>query len=143
MYIDVVEERICTMLSIELLGIALFIVVLVIIAIACWYIHYLLVALPRQQKDTLDRFSPCVINQVALEYATLLRAQQKQIATEKMRTIFVELGIPSPGDTTIEAKIGDAIYKRRMQWIEELKVDQLSREDTASLPVTPKEEFML
>ncbi|SRR6266852_1876886 len=122
----------------------LFIIVLAIIAIAAWIIHYILIELPRKQKDILDRFSPRIVNQVSLEYATLPQLQQKQIAIEKMNNVFIEFGTTLPGDTIIETTISDALYRRKIQeaddWIGELKADQIAQTDTASMPVTPPEE---
>ncbi len=130
-----------------LLGIALFIVVLIIIASMAWIIHYLLIALPRQQRDILDHFSPGIVNQLLLEYAALPQALQKQIAIEKIGNVFVEFGIPSPGDTIVEAAIGDAMYTRKIQeadlWIKELKADQLSQTNTSEMPIIPKEELWI
>lgn len=130
-----------------LLGIALFVVILIIIASAAWIIHYMLVKLPEQQDSILNRYSGCVVNQIALEYAMLPSIEQRRIAAEKMRDIFMSTGTMLPGDAMIEASISDALYHRKQReadlWIEELIADQISQTDTAEMPVTPREEFVL
>lgn len=132
---------------VELLSLGLFIVVLIMLASAAWVMYYLLVTLPEQQDSILQRYAPCVVNQVSLEYATLPSVQQKRIAAEKMREIFQGLGTILPGDAMIEAAIGDALYKRKEYtddwWMEELKADQLAQTPTVKTPVPPRRELIL
>ena len=133
------------MVIIGMLGIALFVLALILAGFTWWIIRYVLVELPKRQQDILDRFSPCVVNEVMLEYASLPEYQQKQIACEKMRDIFNDEDIAPPGDAMIEAAVADAMYRKKVReadiWIEELKKDNLIETNTIEMPVTPKEDM--
>jgi hypothetical protein len=132
------------MSELGMLGLALFVLALIIALITWWLIRYLLIRLPEQQKDILDRFSLYVVNQASLEYASLPEIQQKHIACEKMRTLFEDHRLASPGDAMLEAAIAHALSQRKMQeaneWIEELKADQIAQSKTREIPITPMEE---
>jgi hypothetical protein len=121
-------------------------IVLIIVAISCCIVHYLFIKLPEQQRSILDKFVPCVVSQISLEYGVLSHIQQRQIAEEKMSEIFSGMGIPNPGRVMIEAAVSDALHKRWIKeadmWIEELKTDQLSQAETMEMPVTPIKEEM-
>ena len=138
----------------ELLGIALFIIVIVIIGSALYLINYILVKLPEQQRRILECFSPMIVNQVELEYATLRDEQKKQIAEEKMRDIFVGRSIYMPDDTMIEAAIASAMYRVKQEQatlrMEALRdeiirmqvgsVETIAEIPVSLLPVTPQFE---
>jgi hypothetical protein len=132
------------MSELGILGIALFILALLIALFIWWTIRYLLIKLPEQQKEILDKFSPYIMNQIALEYASLPEREQRRVAEDKMRMIFEDRSITSPGDSMIEVALANAFYHRKMlednQWIEELKIDQLVQSTTAHLPITPREK---
>jgi hypothetical protein len=135
------------MLELSILGIALFIVAVIIAGFVWWIIRYVLVELPKRQQDILNRFSPCVVNEVMMKYGILPEYQQKQIAVERMRNIFDDECIDQPGDAMMEAAISDAMYRKKMQeaneWIEELKKDNLIETNTMEMPITPREDFVL
>jgi hypothetical protein len=135
------------MLALSILGIALFIVAVIIAGFVWWIIRYVLVELPKRQQDILNRFSPCVVNEVMMKYGILPEYQQKQIAVERMRNIFDDECIDQPGDAMMEAAISDAMYRKKMQeaneWIEELKKDNLIETNTMEMPITPREDFVL
>jgi hypothetical protein len=135
------------MVDIELLGLALFIIAIIIAAFIFWIIWYLIIQHPEQQKNILKQFSPQVINQVALEYESLSDYQRRQIAEEKMRNIFKDQNIAPPGDSMIETAIADAMYRQKMnednRWIEELKADQIAQTDTAEMLAVKVKEWVL
>ncbi|HEY4033970.1 MAG TPA: phage holin, LLH family [Ktedonobacteraceae bacterium] len=135
------------MVDIELLGLALFIIAIIIAAFIFWIIWYLIIQHPEQQKNILKQFSSQVINQVALEYESLSDYQRRQIAEEKMRNIFKDQNIAPPGDSMIETAIADAMYRQKMnednRWIEELKADQIAQTDTAEMLAVKVKEWVL
>ena len=134
--------------QLELLGSALFILAIVAAGFAWWVIRYILVKLPERQRDILDRFAPCVVNEVMMKYRVLPEYQQK-IAVERMRNIFDDERIDQPGDAMMEAAISDAMYRKKMQeadmWIrglkEDLEIDRITETPTSEIPVTPVTPF--
>jgi hypothetical protein len=124
---------------ITILVFSIMIIVLTMIAVSAWIVNYLLIKLPEQQRNIINQFVPCVVAQVS----SLDVIQQRKIAAEKMRDIFIEFGIPNPGNTIIEASIIYAINQRKIKesdmWIEELKLDQMAQAQTGEMPTTPKE----
>jgi len=126
----------------ELLMVLLVITIFVIIGISFCIAHYLLIELPNKQLHIINRFVPCIINQVAMEYSMLSCTQQKQIATEKIEDIFKDLGVYSPY-SAIEAAVSGEIGKKANTWIEELKRDCLAERETEQMPVLKEELWIL
>lgn len=117
-------------------------IIIVMVGMFCYIIRYLLIELPNKQLHIINKFVPCIINQVSMEYATLDRIKQKQIATEKLENIFDELGVYSPY-SAIEAAVAGEIGKKADLWVEELLLDQLAERETEQMPTIKEELWIL
>lgn len=99
----------------ELVGIVVAGIALALAVCVCFSAYYTFVKLPQLQRDILCRYSMCVVNQMALQYMDLFEEQQLCIAQEKIRTIFKDLHVVTPGDTVITSSLADALYRRKRE----------------------------
>ncbi len=139
-------------MQLQLFGLALFVLAVILTGFTWWVIRYILIEQPRRQIEILTRFAPQVIDQVQSEYGNSSKRHQRLIAIARLKAIFDDEGIATPGDSMIETAISSEMYRRQQEqnkkntdelWIKELKKDMMCLADTTEIPVTPREDLWI
>ena len=140
------------MLELSILGLALFILAVILAGFVWWIIRYVLVEQPKRQVEIIERFTPAVVDQVQNEYSTSSKRHQRLIAIARLKNIFDDENIAQPGDSMIETAISSEMYRRQQEqnkkntddlWIKELKKDMVCQNDTMEIPITTREDLIL
>jgi hypothetical protein len=111
----------------KILGFALIASIAIISVSLAWLIYYLLVKLPKLQIAIVEAFSLPSVNYAKSKYPLHDDLDQKKVAIERLRDIFIDFNIMPLGYTSLETAIDNASFKARQDeatlYLEKLKVE--------------------